>query len=101
MKIRKLFFALFFAFFAFGLNAQTITPGVKDRQVRQQKRIVKGVSDGELSKKEVKVLERQQRRINRSKRKAKADGKVTKAESATLHARQNRAGRKIRRAKNN
>ena len=101
MKIRKLFFALCFAFFAFGLNAQTVTPAVKGRQIQQQKRIVKGVKDEELSKKEVKTLQREQRRINRSKNRAQADGKVTMAERAALHSRQNRASRRIKRAKHN
>lgn len=101
MKIRKLFFALGFAFFAFGLSAQTVTPAVKGRQIQQQKRIAEGVKDDELSRKEVKTLQRDQRRINRSKNKAKADGKVTKAERVALHSRQNRASRKIKRAKHN
>ena len=101
MKLRKLFVALVFILFAAAASAQTATPVVKDRQVTQQKRIVDGVKDGELNKKEVKKLERQQRSINRSKRRAKADGEVTKAERAKIHARQNRASRKIKRAKHN
>jgi hypothetical protein len=101
MKSRALFLALFFVFFAIAVSAQTATPGVRNRQNTQQKRIVKGAKEGELDKKEVKKLERQQRSINRSKRRAKADGEVTKGERAKLRARQNRAGRDIKRAKKN
>ncbi|PHN06857.1 hypothetical protein CRP01_10580 [Flavilitoribacter nigricans DSM 23189 = NBRC 102662] len=82
-------------------SAQTATPKVADRQVNQQKRIIKGAKDGEVSKKEAVRLERQQKRINRSKKRAKADGEVTKKERAKLHARQNKASRNIKRAKKN
>lgn len=101
MNIQKIILGLVFAIFALTASAQTATPVVKDRQVNQQKRIVKGVKEGELSKKEVARLERQQRSVNRSKRRAKSDGKVTKGEKARIHAKQNRTSRTIKRAKNN
>lgn len=101
MKIQKLILGLVLVLFGFAASAQTATPKVKDRQVNQQKRILKGAKEGEVSKKELVRLERQQKRINRSKKRAKADGVVTGKEKATLHGRQNRAGRNIRRAKNN
>lgn len=101
MKIQKLFLGLVFVLFAMAASAQTATPKVTDRQVNQQKRIVKGAKSGDLNKREAVKLEKQQRRINRSKKRAKADGKVTKKERVKLHTRQNRASRNIKRAKKN
>lgn len=101
MKVQKLFLGLVFVLFAMAASAQTATPKVADRQVNQQKRIVKGVKSGELNKKETVKLERQQRRINRSKKRAKADGDVSRKERAKIHARQNKASRNIKRAKKN
>ncbi len=101
MKIQKLVLGLVFVLFAMAAQAQTATPKVTDRQVNQQKRILKGAKAGEVNKKEAIKLEKQQRRINRSKKRAKADGEVTKKEKAKLHARQNKASRNIKRAKNN
>ncbi|MBX2874665.1 MAG: hypothetical protein KTR30_21260 [Saprospiraceae bacterium] len=101
MKIQKLLLGLIFALFTLAASAQTATPGVQKRQVKQQKRILKGAKKGDVSKKEFKHLQGQQRRINRTKKRAKSDGKVTKKERVGIHARQNRASKKIRRAKNN
>lgn len=81
------------------LQAQA-TRHVAKSQVRQQTRIVQGAKSGELTRAEIKELERQQRHINRSKRRAKADGVVTPAERARLNGKQNRASRNIRRQKN-
>lgn len=81
------------------LQAQ-VTRHVTKSQVRQQKRIVQGAKSGELTRAETKELQRQQRHINRSKKRAKADGVVTPAERARLNGKQNRASRNIRRQKN-
>lgn len=81
------------------LQAQN-TRHVTKSQVRQQKRIVRGAKSGELTRQEIKQLERQQRHINRSKKRAKADGVVTPAERVRLNGKQNRASRNIRRQKN-
>lgn len=81
------------------LQAQN-TRHVTKSQVRQQKRIVQGAKSGELTRQEIKQLERQQRHINRSKKRAKADGVVTPAERVRLNGKQNRASRNIRRQKN-
>ncbi len=101
MKIKTFLFSLFLIGFTVTLSAQTATPGVKKRQVRQGKRVKHGVKNGSLTKGEVYKIGKQQKRINRSKRAAKADGVVTKRERAGLHARQNAASRSIRRKKNN
>ena len=95
-------FSLFLVGFAFTTaQAQTATPKVTKRQVKQQKRIGKGVKSGELTKGEVVKLERQQRRVNRTKKRAKSDGVVTKKERAVIHTKQNRASKNIAVKKNN
>jgi hypothetical protein len=47
------------------------------------------------------LLNKQQRHIRRSERRAKADGDVTVREKARLERKQDRASRNVRRAKNN
>ena len=74
---------------------------VGKRQVRQQKRIQQGVASDELSRKEVRRLEREQRQIQRAKRKARQDGEVTAKERGKLERMQDRANRHIYRAKHN
>jgi hypothetical protein len=101
MKIKSLMIGLFVFGIAFATNAQTGTPVVKDRQVNQQKRIVKGAANGELTKSEYKTLQKDQREINRAKKRAKKDGKVTKKEKARLHHKQNKASKNIARKKHN
>ncbi len=81
--------------------AQTATPHVTKRQLKQQARIEQGVKSGELTAGETKRLELQQGKIQADKRKAKADGVVTPAERAKLAREQNRASRKIYRLKHN
>ncbi len=71
------------------------------RQGVQQGRIVEGAASGELTKREIRNLERQQRRVNRHKKATKADGVVTRQERASLRMHQNKANRDIRRKKNN
>jgi len=83
------------------VNAQTKTPKVTQRQVRQQKRIGHGVKSGELTYRETKNLQKQQKRINMGKKSAKADGVVTRQERAVIHSRQQSANNNIRRKKNN
>ena len=82
-------------------SAQTATPQVTKRQVKQETRIGQGVKSGELTAGETRRLERQQKKIAVDKSKAKADGVVTPAERAKLTHEQNRASRKIYRMKHN
>lgn len=81
-----------------GLIAQ-VTPKATGRQAAQRARIAEGVVSGELSRKERRELKAEQRRINRTKRRAKVDGVVTPAEKAKINRRQNRASRNIARQK--
>ncbi len=89
----------------FGLSvmatAQTKTQGVNKRQKNQQKRIFKGVKNGNITGKEFKKLQKQQIKTQKAKKRAKSDGKVTKRERVRLHKRQNKNSRRIYRAKHN
>lgn len=75
--------------------AQTATPRVTKREVKQQARINQGVKNGELTKREAVKVEAQQAKINRDKKQAKADGVVTPRERAKLTHEQNRASMNI------
>lgn len=82
-------------------TAQTATPRVTKRQVKQQARIEQGVKSGELTKGEARRLEHREAKIAVDKRKAKADGVVTPAERAKLTREQNRASKRIYKLKHN
>lgn len=102
MKIKVFIATVFLAIFAFSAQAQsTATPQVTKRQVKQQKRINKGVKSGELTRRETVSLQRQQKRIRGNKISAKSDGKVTTLERSRIHAQQNRASRNVARKKHN
>ncbi len=81
--------------------AQTKTPVVNQRQRNQQARIHKGVKNGQLTHREARRLEAQQRKIQADKLAAKSDGKVTPAERRHLRREQNRASKHIYRLKHN
>ena len=82
------------------VNAQSSTKSTATRQTNQQARIVNGVQSGELTRHEVKRLEREQKCIQIEKRIAKADGTVTQKEKRFLRREQNRASRHIASQKN-
>ncbi len=65
--------------------------GVNQRQRNQQKRIRQGVRSGELTRNEVRKLEKQQVWIHRHEVKAKSDGEFTNKERAKIHREQERA----------
>lgn len=71
------------------------TPGVRNVQERQMKRIGHGVKNGELTRYEAKRLAREQRHIQRDKRRAKADGVVTGRERRHIRREQRQANRHI------
>ena len=75
------------------------TPVVNNRQARQQTRIANGISNGELTPREVIRLETRQAQIRRAEAAAKADGKVTWAERAVLNRGLNKTNRQIHRQK--
>jgi aminoglycoside phosphotransferase family enzyme len=79
------------------------TPVINHRQVKQQRRIAQGVRSGKLTKGETRRLERQQARIQRTKRRDKMmnGGKLTPKEKTHINKMQNRANKRIYRAKHN
>lgn len=79
--------------------AQTSTPRVTKRQVKEHARIEQGVKSGELTPGETKALKRQQGKIALDK--AKSDGVVTQKERAKLTREQNRTSKTIYRLKHN
>jgi hypothetical protein len=93
--------AFFSLFLSISLFAQERTPRANGRQAAQRGRITEGRQSGELTNGEAALLNKQQRHIRRSERRAKADGDVTVAERRKLERKQDRASRNIKRAKNN
>lgn len=60
-----------------------------ERQKEQQKRIVKGVKSGELTKHEAKEIEAKERKLHREIKKDRADGPgLTAKEKAKIEAQQ-------------
>jgi len=68
---------------------------INQRQRHQQRRIMNGVKNGELTKTEVKKLEKEQARMHRQEARAKADGEFTAKERARIQKKQNTASRHI------
>ena len=74
---------------------------VTGRQAARQKRIGQGVASGELTRCEAGTLEREQRHIQRQKRKAWSNGIPTPGKRTRLERNQNCASRHIYRLKHN
>ena len=70
---------------------------VKERQDKQQDRIEAGEKSGELTKKEDKKLEKDEKRIHQEKKedREKHDGHLTKGEQEKLNRQQDKVGEKI------
>lgn len=77
------------------VSAQTLTPKINRTQKNQQLRIHQGVKSGELTRRETRKLENQQKAIKHDKRIAKADGVVTPGERKQIRHEQNRASKNI------
>jgi hypothetical protein len=82
------------------LMGAAFAPGQADAQInarqdRQDQRIDRGAAQNDLTNREERRLERQQRRINRGEQRARADGTVTARERRRLTRAQNRASRNI------
>ncbi len=82
-----------------GPAASGATPGVDQRQARQEQRIEQGKASGELNQSEARRLERQQKGVARAEARAKADGTVTAAERKRLHRMQDGTSKRIHRQK--
>jgi hypothetical protein len=100
-KSFSIFIASICVIFGLSIMATAQTPGINKRQKNQQKRIFKGVKNGNLTGREYKKLQKQQFRTQKAKVRAKADGVVTKKERVKLHQRQNKNSRRIYQAKHN
>ncbi len=98
MKVIKTLFVtaliLSFAGVSYGAGAMK-TPLVKRRQVHQQKRIIQGVKSGQLTLREFYKLEKEQRKIQKEKKRFASDGVITRKERAKLHRDLNRASKHI------
>lgn len=99
MKKLIMTFTILFIISTGAILAQRGTVSNSARQGAHQARIAHGVQSGELTRRETRVLEREQRKIQIEKRMAQADGKVTPAEKRFLRREQNRASRHIARQK--
>lgn len=78
-------------------TAEPSTPRVDQRQENQARRIEKGTATGQLTPKEADKLQAQQGRIEKAEAQAKSDGKVTARERKRLDKKQDNASRKIKR----
>jgi len=74
---------------------------VTGRQATQQKRIRQGVASGELTRCEAGILKREQRHIQRQKRKAWSNGMLTPGERTRFKQNQNYSNRHSYRLKHN
>jgi hypothetical protein len=74
-------------------------PSINQRERHQQRSIFDGIHDGELTRREVRKLEREQAKIRYQEAKAKADGDFTSKERARIQKKQNHASRHIYREK--
>jgi len=99
MHIRTVLAAAALCGLSYSALAQTATPGVDQRQAEQQARIQQGVASGQLTAREKRRLQGEQRAIARAKAHAKADGTVTAQERARLQHMQDHASRDIYRQK--
>ncbi|MBS9719748.1 hypothetical protein JYU29_03495 [Tianweitania sp. BSSL-BM11] len=77
------------------------THHTQSREYRQGHRIERGIARGELTPRELRQIQRQQRRIDRSQHRAARDGYITPAERRRLERQQNRASRNIHRKTHN
>jgi len=87
--------------FAAIASAQTATPRIDAREMRQQFRIREGVRSGELTRGETMRLRAGEGRIHRMEYRAKADGRVSGWERHRMNRALNRESRMIYRFKHN
>jgi len=97
---RYIMLALLVGFLTTGLAfAQTATPRADIRQAEQKARIREGVRSGELTPEEARTLRVEQRLVRITKRAMKSDGVVTPRERRVLNRQLNRTSRDISREK--
>ncbi|MEP7163221.1 MAG: hypothetical protein ABI741_00930 [Ferruginibacter sp.] len=91
----------FFTAFVLMLAISTATNAQAARSRIQEKRIEQGARNGNLTHRETRRLERQQRHIRHERREARADGVVTSRERRALRKDERRANRNIHRKRHN
>jgi hypothetical protein len=96
MKARLILASIILGGMVYTTNAQTGTPKVDARQENQKERIQDGVRSGEITKPEAKKLRAQQKHIRKTERAMKADGQMTKKERKVLDNKQDRASQNIK-----
>jgi len=73
------------------ISAQTTDQAITQRQIHQAMRIRQGVKNGQLTRREAKILHAEQRKIQRDKVKAESNGRITGREAQKIKAEQNAA----------
>jgi hypothetical protein len=101
MKTNKLLMTVILSALVAPVFAQTATPKIDAREVKQQQRIANGVASGQLTAKETQHLEARESKLVADEKVAKADGVVTARERAKLTREENRDSRAIHKAKHN
>ncbi|MCU7827666.1 MAG: hypothetical protein KZQ85_01230 [Candidatus Thiodiazotropha sp. (ex Myrtea sp. 'scaly one' KF741663)] len=94
-------FAIVPAFASHGGDGYSKSDRIIERLDRQQRRIAKGIKKDELTRKEVKLLKRDQRDIRQLVRLFRDDGRLSKRERRYLQHRLDRSSQQIKRLKNN
>jgi hypothetical protein len=74
---------------------------INERQHNQHQAIRDGVQEGDLSRRELAGLAREQNQIRRQERRFRSDGDFTRVERARVQHQLNQSAHHIRRAKNN
>ncbi len=102
-KSLRLIFASLFAILglsvvSFAQEGENKPPSINERQQNQRERIKDGVQDGDIKKKELARLAKEQAGIRQQERRFKSDGEFTKVERAKVQRNLNQSSRHIRRA---
>ncbi len=100
MKKIALLFTICFLF-ALITAAQIPSRKVDNGKYMHEKRILNGIENGELIRRETRFLAFEQQPVKRTERKAELDGKVTRREKSQLDRKQERASRQLNRTKQN
>lgn len=99
MDMRPFMLSLLVATVTLPAFAQTSSPGVDQREQRQQQRIRQGVHSGQLTPKEAARLEAEQARIRNEEAAMKTDGKLDPVERRKLQRDLDRSSRHIAKEK--
>lgn len=99
--MRKAMSIIIVTVFSFVCVSSAVAGRIKNRQARQQKRIHQGVHSGELTCREVKSLEKEQRHVRQTMKKVWADGELRPRERVRVERQQDKASAHIYKLKHN